>query len=51
MNLPELVLEVAKYNYFEKRVIIDVKGKVIADLTKEGIEKVMGWSNQGIIFS
>lgn len=46
-----MVLEIAKFTNFDKRVVIDSKGKVITNLTKEGIEKAMCWLNRGIIFT
>lgn len=46
-----LVLEVAKHTNFIRRVVTNAKGTIIVDLTKEGIEKSMGWSNHVIIFT
>jgi len=51
VNLPELVLEVAEHMNFVQRMVKDSKGNVIIDLTKEGIEYAMGWSNKGIMYT
>lgn len=45
INFPELALEVVEYKYFIKIFFIDIEGKVITNLIKEGIEKVMDYSN------
>lgn len=51
VNFLELVLEVAKHTNIASWVIKDAKGNIILYLTKEGIEKAIGWSNRVVIFT